>query len=554
MIEASAKGLVFATGVVSYLIYKRFEPSGVIASLMLLVVLPGVVLNTVRGQFPNIILAWTSVYFGYWLVLVSLTIGYRLSPFHPLALFPGPTLCKASKLWMVYKVAQGGSHQYHRALHKRYGDVVRTGPNELSFRHEGAIAPLYKDSKKGPYYDTRQTANVEQLDGIKDLTEYARRRKGWNRGMSMAALKGYEDMLRKVIVELTAALEKRQDEPLNLRLWLIYAAFDFMGEIVFTRNFNSVKTASDVTGMIHGIDDASSQLACIAQIPWTMPFLSFIQKVFGEQGSWKLLQKAATETVRKRVEDGTGKRDLFHYIMDGDDLEQVKPPLEEVASEGGLAIVAGSDTTAVTLSHVFYFLLCHPPCMERLHKEVGSQYPGATDTMSDFARHADMPYLNACVNEAMRLYPAVLTGSQRTINSGQGGAMLGPYYVPDGTNASVNLFSLQRDPRHFYPLPDEFWPDRWLTQDTYRLPTGDVISKEELIHDKSVFLPFATGIRSCVGKNLAILEMRAVLCALIQKFDFSVAPGYDLASWEREVRNIFITACGPLMVNVKSRY
>ena len=113
---------------------------------------------------------------------------------------------------------------------------------------------------------------------------------------------------------------------------------------------------------------------------------------------------------------------------------------------------------------------------------------------------------------------------------------------------------MQRDPRYFYPLPDTFWPDRWLEQETYELPSGQVISKDQLIHNKNVFNPFSAGTRSCVGKSVAVLEMRAVLCALVQKFDISKAPDFNLDSWEESLRDIFITACGPLMLQFKARY
>ena len=83
--------------------------------------------------------------------------------------------------------------------------------------------------------------------------------------------------------------------------------------------------------------------------------------------------------------------------MDGDDLETVKPSMAEVASDGILAIIAGSDTAATALSHALYFLVRQPLCMERLRKEIESEYPGATDTMLDFAKQSEMPYLNACM-------------------------------------------------------------------------------------------------------------------------------------------------------------
>lgn len=83
--------------------------------------------------------------------------------------------------------------------------------------------------------------------------------------------------------------------------------------------------------------------------------------------------------------------------MDGDDLDYSKPSMTEVAADGTLAIVAGSDTSATALSHALYFLLLHPKCMQRLHEEIETYYPGTTDPLSDFALQAEMPYLNACL-------------------------------------------------------------------------------------------------------------------------------------------------------------
>ena len=113
---------------------------------------------------------------------------------------------------------------------------------------------------------------------------------------------------------------------------------------------------------------------------------------------------------------------------------------------------------------------------------------------------------------------------------------------------------VQRDPRCFYPLPDVFWPDRFLTQDTYELPSGQVISKDELVHNRSALFPFSAGVRSCVGKSLAWLEMRAVLCAVLHKFEVAKAPGFELENWEEDLQDKFITVCGPLMVVLKTRH
>ena len=63
----------------------------------------------------------------YYITLAASIICYRLSPFHPLAKYPGPLPAKVSKLWHVWIVARGEQHVYLRRMHEKYGDIVRMG-------------------------------------------------------------------------------------------------------------------------------------------------------------------------------------------------------------------------------------------------------------------------------------------------------------------------------------------------------------------------------------------------------------------------------------------
>ena len=103
------------------------------------------------------------------------------------------------------------------------------------------------------------------------------------------------------------------------------------------------------------------------------------------------------QTVEDRVALGSTHRDLFHHLMDEDGHEPVKPTKALVAVDGQLAIIAGGDTTATTLSHLVYFLLRYPSYMERLRKEVDKAFPQGEDSMLDFTKQTNMPFLNACM-------------------------------------------------------------------------------------------------------------------------------------------------------------
>ena len=58
---------------------------------------------------------------------------------------------------------------------------------------------------------------------------------------------------------------------------------------------------------------------------------------------------------------------------------------------------AGSDTAAITLSHLWYFLHSNPRCLKRLCSEIDETFPGGEDSVTDLARQTTMPYLNACM-------------------------------------------------------------------------------------------------------------------------------------------------------------
>lgn len=87
-----------------------------------------------------------AVFFSHWLLISFFTIAYRLSPFHPLAHYPGPLLCKVSKGWMAYFACRyKKSHIYVNELHQRYGDVVRI----VRLVYFTRIIPAYSDTKQG---------------------------------------------------------------------------------------------------------------------------------------------------------------------------------------------------------------------------------------------------------------------------------------------------------------------------------------------------------------------------------------------------------------------
>ena len=111
------------------------------------------------------------------------------------------------------------------------------------------------------------------------------------------------------------------------------------------------------------------------------------------------------------------------------------------------------------------------------------------------------------------------------------------------------MFSIHRDCRNFSPFPDSFWPDRWIRAVAERKAEAD----GKFVHNASAFFPFSFGPANCAGKGLAMLEMRMVVCAMIQKLDIHLARDFDVATYEDSVLDYFILSRPPLPVVVRRR-
>ncbi len=121
------------------MIFRRLEPRSKLSRATLLFVVPALLSQPVsytgRSLYAAVPLAFTT-YIG---ALIFFTLAYRLSPFHPLAKYPGPVLAKTSKWWTAHISATGALHKYYKRLHDRYGDVVRVGQSR---RLPFVICPL----------------------------------------------------------------------------------------------------------------------------------------------------------------------------------------------------------------------------------------------------------------------------------------------------------------------------------------------------------------------------------------------------------------------------
>ena len=130
-------------------------------------------------------------------------------------------------------------------------------------------------------------------------------------------------------------------------------------------------------------------------------------------------------------------------------------------------MIAGSDTTSTELTATIFYLVRNRAALEKVTREVREHFSDVEEIVSG-AKLNELSYLKCCIDEAMRLAPAVPGALPRTVT--QGGAEVDGVFLPEGTEVGTPCYSIQRHPSYF-PSPNTFIPERWIEDSAIPLPS-----------------------------------------------------------------------------------
>jgi len=165
-------------------------------------------------------------------------------------------------------------------------------------------------------------------------------------------------------------------------------------------------------------------------------------------------------------------------------------------------VIAGRDTTACTLSWMFYILATNPDVHQRVSEEVARCLPAGKEPSLQDLHHSNMPLLHALLYETLRMYPAVpLDVKEAAVDT----------TLPGGFKVNKGVKVMGRDSEK-WPQPEQVQLERWIP---FKQPSP---------HE---FPVFQAGPRVCLGMDMSIFEAKLVAAMLLQEFDFSIVPGEE---------------------------
>ena len=227
---------------------------------------------------------------------------------------------------------------------------------------------------------------------------------------------------------------------------------------------------------------------------------------------------------RREVQNATnkpgaapGRKDIFYHLFQGADPETGQGYTKaELEAESRLLVIAGSDTSSTALAACFFYPVRNKRVLDKLTEEIRSAFGKVEDIRCTGTALLSLPYVRACIDEALRISTATPAHIPR--EAGPGGATIDGMFFPEGTVVGVSTYALHHN-EEYYPDPFAFSPERWIVDSNIN------VSAESVAKAQSAFAAFGLGLRGCIGKNLAYTELSLALARLLWLYDMRAKEG-----------------------------
>lgn len=399
-----------------------------------------------------------------------------------------------------------------------WGDVVRMhffGQTIIVLRGSEAAHQVLV-SKQDNYLKSRQFDLFRPILGDGLVTSSG---ETWRRSRRMVqplfAKRYLETYAEHMAGAVDSALERwdrdwREGEAIDLNAEILHVGLDSVGRALFTRDFDSDGKVfgGAVRGALHEVGEMSRNPVVVVGQDADRPGIIALAKTAAPL-RWRQYMRHAEvgnavieDLVDERIRRGRQDRnDLLQLLMEAEDEDTgEKLERQQVIDEVATFMGAGHETTAQGLTWMFLLLSEHPDALARLLAEVDQVLCGAAPTAETVNR---LEWLNACIHEAMRLYPPAWIIPRVAMEDD----VIDGFHIPKGSRVLVCVWTTHRDPR-VYVDPTEFRPERWLDKATSERP-------------RFSYLPFGGGRRACVGQGFAMLNAALLGAMIAQRYTFT---------------------------------
>ncbi|KAK3700186.1 hypothetical protein LTR37_016065 [Vermiconidia calcicola] len=466
------------------------------------------------------------------LILTKLVQVLRDTFFSSLKRVPGPWWSSITGVPRSLAIVGKRQVHFYHDLHQRYGPFVRIAPDEIIVSDVSAFKEIHRIGT--PFVKSDMYKNLRPSEpGTGPMTLFsettpslhAKRRKLLARGFSQTYLRqDWEPIVQENVTRAVQSMktECAKNGEVDILRWWMFMALDIISILMFGESSNALASGKKPAWL-----ESLETTNAIGAIWWHFPLLYKAMRLMPLPAIKKALNShkdiyAAGRTAVTNSQSSASSKNIFANILEQAEKDEGGMNDEEIIMEAGSFIVAGTDTTANTMTYLVWSVLSRPELQQILEKEVADLDEPLTDSGLE-----EPTVLNAVIKETLRLYGAA-PGALPRVAPSPSGYQLERYYIPGGTTVSTQAWTMHRDPALF-ENPNTFDHTRWLSSE----PTSQ--------EAKTAFSPFGAGSRVCIGMHLAYMELRLATAIFFKECrGAKLAPSTTPKSME--IENTFLIA------------
>ncbi|KAJ2450983.1 hypothetical protein EV183_003912 [Coemansia sp. RSA 2336] len=412
----------------------------------------------------------------------------------PLSQVPGDFWYSISGLPMRFQMLKGRLPQTLLRMHDKYGPVVRISPQRVSINDMAMVKQVLGTHAflKSQAYE--MPSNIEpNVFSTRSPELNTKRRKQLGPSFSHKHLNDMEPYVLSCGVhgirrKLDALLSKQDGALVQFHKWFSLVTLDVIGTLGFGQQFSALEQER------HELVPLLNRIRVFNYLALAFPWLKQLPRLLGKRlQTLHKLQVFSQNAIDQRRRNPSQNVDLLQMMLES----QTPMSDPEMVSETILHLVAGVDTTSAGLTWTMLLLLHNPHVLQRLTREIREKFsPGHVITFEECRQQ--LPYLTAVINESLRVCSPAPSILPRTVPSD--GLRIGGYFLPAGSLVCPAILPLHMNPNAF-ASPTTFDPDRFMGRNSEKP------------------LAFSMGVRACLGRNLALMEMHVVFANLLLSYD-----------------------------------
>ena len=313
--------------------------------------------------------------------------------------------------------------------------------------------------------------------------KHTRMRRAFAPALTKSALRLQTPMILGHVEELIREIRQKLDRPLDMVEMYGFCIYNMFTDLFLGESLDLFKdsTYHPWVQSFTGFAKRTTMMGALHHFPIMRYILKAVLLTVGKSQRDAFLS-VCFERFDRRLATTTDRPDLLHFAMG----EKKHLSVEELRDFAPFLIIGGGETTPTLLSGLTYMLLKHEKKLARLTQEIRSTFTNYEEMTTE--KLFQMPYLSACVEEALRLYPPIAGAVERVVPRG-GASILGEH-IPHGTLVTLCHHAIYHVSRNF-SQPDEFVPERWLPE------AGTEFATDR----KNAFKPFSFGNQACIGQE-----------------------------------------------------